>query len=640
MNRPAIASTLSFAGWAALVAAGGLAAAWLAGAEAVRGAADALVAGGWMRSLPGAAPGDARIAGIAAALPEAAGAALAFGAALLAFRRPIARSLVSGPAVEGGRSAGAGRRVEAVLAACVVGACAALAARNLDLPIRSDEARNVVQFASQPFGAILGDYRDPNNHVLHTLLVRAAHQLLGASPAALRAPAFLAACLTLPAVWWFVRREYGWLAAGFATALVGASPLFIEYAANARGYTLLCLLFMALLLCGQGLVRRPDDHGRWGRWAAVAALGFFTTPIMAFPAAITAVWMLLATWRERGAAGLSSFAVRGAWWCAAAAALTLLLYAPALMVSGVDAVFFNKGVQPGGAGVPAVLANAPRSWLAWHAATPVWAQAALLLALLVGAMAPRRRPSGPRGLLALAVVLGMGAVFLVKPVALSHRHTLFLLLATMIVAGAGAAFLVEAAFTRLRSSPGLAGRWTRREGIGALAVLAVLGCFSWWATRPGVAEHFAWETGWSPNASALAAAVDAVLRSGDYVLGGHPTMYPVAFHLRGLGREARRVRGAGADELGRFGLRHTGPWRFLDVYRVGGSGPPDAAPRFHLVVDEAGNRSAGPPLRRRTGGYWPQYVFEDDAGGSEAIASLPGAKVYRLRPRPGGPAPP
>ena len=153
-----------------------------------------------------------------------------------------------------------------------------------------------------------------------------------------------------------------------------------------------------------------------------------------------------------------------------------------------------------------VLANAPRSWIAWHAATPVWAQAALLLALAVGAMAPRR-PSGHRGVLALAIVLGTGAVLLVKPVFLYHRHTMFLLLATMIVAGVGAACLVDAALARLqpkarlrlkahlRSSPGAAGRRARREGLGALAVVLALGCFSWWATRPEVAEHFAWETG-------------------------------------------------------------------------------------------------------------------------------------------------
>ena len=65
-----------------------------------------------------------------------------------------------------------------------------------------------------------------------------------------------------------------------------ARRLFIEYATNGRGYTLTCLAFMVLLLCGQGIVRRPEDPVRWGLFAAVAALGLFTHPIMVFPAAV------------------------------------------------------------------------------------------------------------------------------------------------------------------------------------------------------------------------------------------------------------------------------------------------------------------------------------------------------------------
>lgn len=179
----------------------------------------------------------------------------------LAFRRPIARSLAFVFAVGAHHPARVGW-VEAAVAVCVFAVCVGLAARNLDLPIRFDEAKTITRFAAKPVWTILSDYNSGPTHILHNLLLRAAHEFLGTSPAALRAPAFLAACLMLPAMWWFVRREYGWLAAAFSTALAGTSPLFIEYATNARGYTLLALLFMVTLLCGQGLVRRPDDHVR------------------------------------------------------------------------------------------------------------------------------------------------------------------------------------------------------------------------------------------------------------------------------------------------------------------------------------------------------------------------------------------
>ena len=616
---------LAFAGWAAIVAAASLAAASLADADAVRNVVDRFAPRGRAQMLYWVGFGDARIV---AALREGAGSALALGAVLLAFRRPIARLLAAEPDV-GHRHAARVGWLEAAVAGIVFFAAVALAARNLDLPIRFDEALTVTQFATQSIWTILSDYREPTNHILHSLLVRAALELLGDSPAALRTPAFVAACLTLPAVWWFVRREFGWLAAAFATALVGTSPLFIEYATNARGYMLTGLALMALLLCGQGVVRRPEDPVRWALFAVVTALGLFVWPGAAFPVAIATAWMVLVRWRETGIAGMRSLAVNGAVWGAVAAALTLLLYAPALMVSGVDALFFNKEVRPDGAGRAgflAVLANAPRSWIRWHVAMPVWAQGALLLALIVGAMAPRL-PSGHRGILALAVLLGAGVVFLLYPVALRLRDTIFLLLPAMIVAGAGAAVLVDAASARLqwktplRPDTGVAARWTRGEGIGAVAVLMVLGAFGWWATRPGVTVHFAWETGWSPNASALASAIDGDLRPGDLVLARYPTQRPVVFYLRRLGHDLSKVR--------------TRSYPRLSGFRVGGGGggEPVAPGRHYLVVDEIADRSVGPlsgsPLDNR-----PRRFPPDGGPGYEMVVDLPRAKVYLVRSTP------
>ena len=655
VNKPPtgwIASSLSCAGWAAIVAAFGLAAASLADADAIRSVADRFALDGKAQILHWIGIGDARIIAV---LREGAGTALALGAVLLAFRRPIARLLAAEPDAGGRRAAGIGW-LEAAVAGCVFVTAAALVARNLDLPIRFDEALTVTGFATRSIWTILSDYHQPNNHVLHTLLVRAAFELLGDSPAALRTPAFLAACLTLPAVWWFVRREFGWLAAAFATALLGTSPFFIEYATNARGYTLTGLAFMALLLCGQGLVRRPEDHVRWGLFAVVTALGVFTHPIMVFPAAIATAWVVLARWRETGVAGMRALAVNGAVWGAVAVALTLLLYAPVMMVWGIDALLFNQEVRPknteGRSGLLAVLANVPRGWFGWHAATPIWAQGALLLALLVGAMAPRA-PSGHRGVLALAVALGAGAVFVLYPVSLRLRGTFVLLLPAMIVAGAGAAFLTGAASARLRSkarlqwkarlqskaqlrsNAGVAGGWLRGEGLGTVAVLVVLGGFGWWATRPGVTEHFARETGWSPNASALASAVDGELRPGDHVLGRFPTLRPVMFYLQGLGHDSSKIGRRSYPGLSR--LRDA--WGGLSGFRVGGGGEEPAAPvRFHVVVDEAGGRSASPffflgsPIRERR----PPAFPPDLEGGFrlEMVVDLPGAKVYRLRSPP------
>ena len=641
MNNPlppdSIASWLSFVGWAAIVVACGLAAASLADADAIRNVVDGFAPDGKAQMLYWIGAGDARIVAV---LREGAGASLALGAVLLAFRRPIARLLAAEPDSGDARAARIGW-LEAAVAGCVFVTSVALAARNLDLPIRFDEALTVTRFATGSIWNTLSDYSAPTNHILHSLLVRASIELLGTSPAASRTPAFLAACLTLPAVWWFVRREFGWLAAAFAAALVGASPFFIEYATNARGYTLVGLAFMALLLCGQGIVRRPEDPVRWGLFAVVTALGLFVHPVTAVPAAIATAWMVLVRWRETGVAGMRPLVANGAVWGAVAAALTLLLYAPALMVSGIDALLFNDDVQPDGevtTGFLAVLANAPRGWIGWHVATPTWAQGALLLTLIVGAMAPRA-PSGHRGILVLAVLLGAAAVFALYPVALRLRDTIIFLLPAMILAGAGAAFLVDAASARLRSktrlrlkaplrsNAGVAGGRTRREGLGAVAALMVLGSFGWWATRPGVTEHFAWETGWSPNASALASAVDGELRSGDLVLGKFPTLRPVMFYLQELGHDSSKVWTRDYPGLSR--LRDD--WR-VSGFRVEGGSEPVAPARFYLVMDEAGDRSAGPLSGSPADKRGPRPFPLDGSPGHELVADLPGAKIWLVRP--------
>ena len=594
------------------MAACGLGAASVADVDWLRDAVDSIAPGGRAEKLHWTA--DVQIAAV---LRESALSALALGAALLALRRPIVRVLAAQPEVE---DAGRISRVEVATACCVFVVAGALAVRNLNVPVRSDEAYDMLQASTATIWTILSDY-DPPLHILHTLLSWTAHQLLGVSPAALRTPAFLAACLTLPALWWFVRREFGWLAAAFATALVGTSPFFIEYATNARGYSLLALLFMALLLCGQELVRRPNSHFLWGLFAVVTALGLFNHPVMAFAASVATAWMLLVRWRETGAAGLLSFVVKGMGYCIAAAALTLVLYAPVLTVSGVDAVFFNNYIPDewrGGRGALfAVLVNAARGYVWWHMATPIWAQAVLFLTLLVGAAAPRL-PTGQRGVLAIAAFFGGAALLAVKPVALRERDMIFLLLMVMVVVGAGAALLIKAALTWLRSRVDVAGCWIRPQGIGAASVLLVLSSFAYWATRPGVTERFAWETGYSPNASVLAAAINQDLRPGDHVFGSFPSIRPVVFHLQRMGRDLNES--------------STAPWGLgyeVDGKRTG------APARFFLVVDGAADRSAGPLHGRSFDELWPHSHLRRSGHDHIVVADPPGARAYRCILQPG-----
>src|SRR3990172_4791582 len=111
---------------------------------------------------------------------------------------------------------------------------------SLSQPMQHDEAYTFIAFASRPFWIAISDYSLPNNHVFHTLLVYLAYHLLGDQPWIIRLPAFLAGVAIIPLTYaaaaLFYNRKVGLLSAGLAAA----SPLLIDYSANARGYTLIC----------------------------------------------------------------------------------------------------------------------------------------------------------------------------------------------------------------------------------------------------------------------------------------------------------------------------------------------------------------------------------------------------------------
>ena len=435
----------------------------------------------------------------------------------------------------------AAHRDQDVLAAVVVFAALVLAAVKLDGPVTYDELVALDSYGFMSLGEIATTYYDPNNHVLHTLAVRLAHDFGGHSLPVLRLPSFASFCLLLPVVWWFVRKEFGSTAAAFATAFVGTSPLVVEYATHARGHTLLLLLFMAALLCGRVLARKPDRNGLWAAWAAAIALGFYTMPLMGFPALTAAIWMLLMRWREGGRAAVRPFAVKTAAWSVAALAGAALLWAPIFAAEGVGGVhevlvsrisgtdiFAPRGELDPFTGervvntirgakisvTPALLWLPFERWHAWHFKFPAWATGSLLALVVVGTAAPNRRPSlGVRALL-LAAALAIGLLLLVKPFNPGPRLLLWTVPLVMAAAGVGAAFVLEqaAAWAGARWPRVVAAEWGRRTATWGVVML-IVGVFAFWSAQPGLQQKFG-PQGW--RLRALVSSVPSQMESGDY----------------------------------------------------------------------------------------------------------------------------
>ena len=75
----------------------------------------------------------------------------------------------------------------------------------LSQPMRYDEAFSFLNFVHRGFPALFF-YPLPNNHVLHSILVKAVTQVWGNSPASIRFTAFLAGIATMPLLFCLCRR--------------------------------------------------------------------------------------------------------------------------------------------------------------------------------------------------------------------------------------------------------------------------------------------------------------------------------------------------------------------------------------------------------------------------------------------------
>jgi hypothetical protein len=387
-----------------------------------------------------------------------------------------------------------------------------------------------VEYASRPFYVALSFYNTPNNHVFHTLLVRLAYLALGNHPWALRLPVLLAGLCLVPATYVAARSLYHNNGALLAAAFVASSSMLIEYSANARGYEIVCLLFMIMIPVGAHALR----HRNWAAWlllAIVSALGFYTIPIMLYPFGGLVVWLLLSiavgdsrpdSQPEELPASVQSAARRALAALSVAIVLTMLLagelYSPVLAVSGPKALFANKWVSP--SPFPVFLHQLPASlastWWGWNRDLPAWL-AAVLAAGFVISLPGHRRIGSQRVPLPLALLLCVAPLLFVQRVIPFERVWLFALPLYFILAAAGLAMALEPVFHRLHL----------RHAMALLALVAAL--FAGLRVERSGSLYLSNESRGMP---ALAAWLKGHLSSGDTIVGVPPSDGPMRYYLQ------------------------------------------------------------------------------------------------------------
>ncbi|NDJ60233.1 MAG: hypothetical protein GYB67_03860 [Chloroflexi bacterium] len=383
----------------------------------------------------------------------------------------------------------------------------------INQPMRYDESLTFLSYASESFITAITTYREPNNHVLHTALVSVAYSVFGNEPWIIRLPAFIVGVLIVPALYLVTRRFYNAQAALLAALLAAVSLPLIEFSVNARGYTLLTLIFVILL----GLAHQlKAENGRtlWLVFGIGAALGFYTIPVMVYAFGIIALWLLLSIWVEYKGVARRRRLVNFVQANVLGAVLTVLFYLPIIRNEGLEALLNNEFVSRVDTAtffgaLPQIgfdLAGFPMLGI------PSEITALLGIGILVSLIFHRRLTSDRIALIPVALVW-LIPLLLIQQVIPFDRNWIFLAPLYFMAAAAGLVFLVgQVPFLYYLLVIVLSGL----VGLNVVASEAVLT-----SDRTGIAR----------DAEAIVLWLEERLTPGDRVLAPTPLDEPIRYYL-------------------------------------------------------------------------------------------------------------
>ena len=213
----------------------------------------------------------------------------------------------------------------------------------MGLPVIYDEAFTYTNYASQPLHFLFSDYTFPNNHILHSFLVKLSTGLFGVHLWSLRLPALLAGIAVMPLFYVFTRVMFNRYIALITLAFVAGSGALIEYSALARGYSLTWLFMVCAMLVGRHFAKTNNLISALFM-ALFNALGMWTVPTMIYPSLMVYIWLMLyiifnydTTMRRR----LFKLALSAI----AFILLTLLVYTPVIVVHSVDQLVHHPALS-------------------------------------------------------------------------------------------------------------------------------------------------------------------------------------------------------------------------------------------------------------------------------------------------------
>lgn len=385
----------------------------------------------------------------------------------------------------------------------------------LDQPMRYDESYTFLNFANQDFTSLF-NYPLPNNHVLHTLLIRLSTLIFGYDPQSIRLTAFLSGIAIIPLTFCFCRKLIPKTSGFLASALVSVFPYMVLYSVMARGYSLMVALTLALALIGFCITERLSFTG-CALLSLISALGMLTMPSMLFAIAGVNLWLVcLLIRKQHFKTVLDGFVIP----CAAMTFIfTVMLYIPSIIVSGVRPIVANRfvrslpwedffsGIYPH---LSMIVSDFSRD-----VPVPIIVICAILLAAGVSGAVKKR--NWAILLLLPSLLIGSGVVFLLKHSIPFVRTWMYLIPFVFIIADMGLAYVTESIAPKYRQL--------------IPSVLLILGVFGAGSLVAGNAIAKYPDTGHFPEAPMVVMKLKPLMNPGDSLHVGIPADWPVCFYM-------------------------------------------------------------------------------------------------------------
>ncbi len=399
----------------------------------------------------------------------------------------------------------------------VLGIGIAVRAYFLAQPMRYDEAYTFLNYINGDITRAFY-YPIPNNHVLHTLLAKFSTLIWGAHPESIRLPAFLAGIASIPITFCLCRELLQGRSGVFAAASIAVFPYLILYSTNARGYSIIVFLSLALMLVGGRFSRKPSVEAS-AILSLIAAFGLMTIPSMAFPIAGIYLW-LFCVYLLNGnplKVVLREFVFPTAIMTVAFGAV---LYSPVLFVTnGLQSLVSNEFVQaqPSEVFFSEVYAHFAETIADYTRDIP---NALLIFCsiLVVLGMYSAASQGNWAIFLLLPSLLGASAVlFIVKHAIPFPRTWIYMIPAILIVADAGWTYCIE--------------KLSKPFRIFAVNLMLLAGAsYAVFLISTNAIEKYP-DTGNFAEALAVASYLESAMNHGDAVDGIVPVDYPTYFYL-------------------------------------------------------------------------------------------------------------